>query len=128
MFNFFRRVRMSNIIRARVNNKLIYTLVNFETAKNMIDSNEVILIDVRSKKEYEFMHIKNAKNITVEEIQNGNMNFLKENKIMVYCSSGTRSKSAISALNKLGYTNIYIWEYASLTTFPYKNMLIYHSN
>ena len=128
MFNFFRKVRMNNIIRTRVNNKLIYTLVNFETAKKMIEGNEVILIDVRSKKEYEFMHIKNSKNITVEEIQNGKINFLRESKIMVYCSSGTRSKSAISALNKLGYANIYIWEYASLTTFPYKNMLIYHSN
>jgi len=128
MFNFFRRVRINNIIRARVNNKLIYTLVNFETAKKMIEYNEVILIDVRSKKEYDFMHIKNAQNITIEEIQNGKMSFSRENKIMVYCSSGTRSKTAISALNKLGYTNIYIWEYASLTTFPYKNMLIYHSN
>ena len=46
--------------------------------------------------------------------------------IMVYCSSGVRSKNAIEILNSLGYTNIYIWEYGALATFPYKNMLEYN--
>ena len=45
---------------------------------------------------------------------------------MVYCSSGSRSKTAIEILNSLGYLNIYIWEYGALATFPYKNMLEYN--
>ena len=128
MFNLFGRMKFGCFRRPRVYNKLIYTLVNFETAKKMIENHEIVLIDVRSKKEYDFMHIKEAINITSEEIQGGKIDFPKDSKIMVYCSSGTRSKTAISSLNRLGYTNIYIWEYASVTTFPYKNLIIYNKN
>ncbi len=94
----------------------------------MIESQEAILVDVRSKKEYDTMHIRNAINIPVEEIGNGEMQITPECKIIVYCATGTRSKTAISTLNRLGFNNIYIWEYASLATFPYKNMIIYNKN
>ena len=92
----------------------------------MIENNEAILIDVRDKNEYESMHIINAINISVDDIANGSIKFPKDSKIIVYCTSGTRSKKAIMLLNKQGYNKIYIWEYAALTTFPYKNMLIYN--
>ncbi len=103
-----------------------YKLVSFEQAKNMIETQEVILIDVRTESEYNLMHIKNAINIPVDtllnKISDGTID--KEKNIMVYCSSGARSKKAIQLLNKFGY-NIYIWEYAALATFPYRNMLVY---
>ena len=28
--------------------------------------------------------------------------------------------------NRKGFSNVYIWEYAALVTFPYKNMLVYN--
>ena len=43
--------------------------------------------------------------------------------IILYCSSGIRTKEAIMILNSMGYTNLYIWEYGSLSNFPYKDML-----
>ena len=105
---------------------LIYSLVPFEQAKNMIEENRVMLIDVRTPSEYEAMHITCAINIPVEELFQKMTPPEAGKGIMVYCSSGTRSKNAIQILNNLGYNNIYIWEYAALATFPYKNMLEYN--
>lgn len=126
MFNFFNILRRNRFCNFRNYNNMNYTLINFETAKHMIENNEVILIDVRDKKEYDSMHIINAINISVDDIANGSVKFPKDSKIIVYCTSGTRSKKAIMLLNKQGYNKIYIWEYAALTTFPYKNMLTYN--
>lgn len=126
MFNFFNKLKNNKFGNFRSCNRMNYVLVNFQTAKQMIENNEVILIDVRTKAEYDSMHIINSINIPIDSINSGNFNLPKDSKIMVYCSSGTRSKTAIMLLNKMGYDKIYIWEYAALTTFPYKNMLIYN--
>lgn len=122
MLNFFKR----NFLNNRTASKINYTLVGFEKAREMIENNEVVLVDVRTSKEYNQFHVLNAINIPVEDICNGNINIENNCKIMLYCATGTRSKTAIKQLNKLGYNNIYIWEYASLTTFPYKKLLIYN--
>lgn len=114
-----------NMRKSRNRNAFLYKLVNFEQAKNLIEENKIILLDVRSKNEYDIMHIKNAINIPVNEIENRIFTYGQNQAIMVYCTSGSRSKTAIQILNNLGYNNIYIWEYASLATFPYKNMLEY---
>ena len=63
-----------------------------------------------------------------KEIEKRIFTYNQTDPIMVYCSSGTRSKMAIQILNGLGYNNIYIWEYGALATFPYKNMLVYSEN
>ncbi|MEG2310530.1 MAG: rhodanese-like domain-containing protein [Clostridia bacterium] len=105
-----------------------YKLVSFETAKELILNLKVILLDVRTEKEFEIMHIKNAINIPVNEIEARIFTIAPEKNIMVYCSTGTRSKTAIQYLNNLGYNNIYIWEYSALATFPYKDMLVYRKN
>lgn len=119
MFNFQNRNRYRN-------NRYIYNLISFEQAKNMIENNQVTLLDVRTPNEYELMHIKGAINMPVADIEKKIFIYEQNAQIMVYCSSGVRSKNAIEILNSLGYTNIYIWEYGALATFPYKNMLEYN--
>jgi rhodanese-related sulfurtransferase len=94
----------------------------------MIENNQVTLIDVRTQNEYELMHIKSAINIPVADIEKKIFIYEQNSPLMLYCSSGVRSKKAIEILNSLGYGNIYIWEYGALATFPYKNMLEYNSN
>lgn len=121
--NVQRMYRKNRMIMSR--SMLNYKLVSFESAKNMIEKNEVLLIDVRSKEEYDIMHIKNSINIPVNEIESNIVLYPNTQNIMIYCSTGTRSKTAIKLLNMMGYANIYIWEYASLANFPYKNMLVY---
>lgn len=112
----------------RCANKYMYNLISFEQAKNMIENKKVVLLDVRTPSEYELMHILNAINIPVDEIEKKIFRYEQKEAIMIYCSSGARSKTALQILNSLGYTNIYIWEYGALATFPYKNMLVYNEN
>ena len=109
----------------RYRSSMNYKLIPIDQAKDMIEKNTVLLMDVRTSNEYDLMHIKNAINIPVNEIEQKILQVEQDKPLMVYCSSGARSKTAIQILNNLGYNNIYIWEYGALATFPYKNMLEY---
>ena len=119
--NLFRRYGFSNR-----NANCVYKLVSFEQAKEMIENEKALIIDVRTEGEYDLMHVQNAINIPVNEIEKRIFMYEQTQPIMVYCSSGSRSKNAIIILNRLGYNNIYIWEYGALANFPYKNMLVYN--
>ena len=69
----------------------------------------VTIIDVRSKQEYDEGHIHGAILIPEYEIKERIEEIVKnkEEKILVYCSSGTRSKIAQEELIKKGYKNVY---------------------
>ena len=67
-----------------------------------------ILLDVRTEEEYRQGHIGGSRNIPVEKIGNAvNLLHDKSAPIFVYCRSGQRSRKAVSALRKLGYTEVY---------------------
>lgn len=68
-----------------------------------------IVIDVRSPQEYREGHIDGAISIPEYEIKKKieNMVLDKDKNIVVYCSSGGRSKKAQKVLKKLGYQNVY---------------------
>ncbi|MDL2205628.1 rhodanese-like domain-containing protein [Eubacteriales bacterium OttesenSCG-928-N13] len=66
-----------------------------------------VLLDVRTKGEYLEGHIPGSINIDVGEI--GKADLYIENKaapVYVYCYSGSRSGMAVTALKKMGYTNV----------------------
>lgn len=67
-----------------------------------------ILLDVRSKNEYNIYHLPEAKNIDVNDLESVAESILedKDAEIIVYCQSGTRSKKALEILKGLGYTNV----------------------
>ncbi len=67
-----------------------------------------IIVDVRSKAEFESGHIDGSINIPVDSIAN-NLNKLKDkNKtIITCCASGMRSASAKSILKSSGYTQVF---------------------
>ena len=66
-----------------------------------------IILDVRSKAEYQSGHIKGSINIPVDTLNN-NLNKLKKDKpIITCCASGIRSASAKSILKANGYTQVY---------------------
>jgi rhodanese-related sulfurtransferase len=121
--NYNRSSFRNNIFRSR--SSFNYKLVTFEQARTMIENNKLLLIDVRTSEEYNLMHIKNALNIPLNVIEKEIIKYDINQDFMIYCTSGTRSKSAIQLLNNLGYNNIYIWEYAALSNFPYKDMIVY---
>ena len=77
-------------------------------AWSMIKSG-ALLIDVRTKKEFEEGHIKDAINIPFEETNNlmTAIGFDKRRPVVVYCRSGNRSGKAKTELDKRGYTNVF---------------------
>ena len=67
-----------------------------------------IVIDVRTKQEYDTQHIEGAINIKYDNILSGIRNYTSDNKkrIVLYCSNGSRSKIAYNLLISFGYTNV----------------------
>jgi len=67
-----------------------------------------IIVDVRSKGEFQGGHIKNALNIPVDSISS-NLSKLKnkDKAIITCCASGMRSGSAKSILKSKGYEKVY---------------------
>ncbi len=81
----------------------VHSLPNEEKSINsIIEKDNYIIVDVRTKEEYEESHIKGAINIPYDEI-NENIKLDKSKTIMVYCKSGTRSNIAYNTLISLGY-------------------------
>lgn len=88
---------------------LPYEQVTMEQAAEYMEYEEgYILLDVRTREEYDGGHIPGAVCIPHEEIKEKAEMLLpdKEQMIYVYCRSGNRSKQAAQALCDLGYTNI----------------------
>ena len=67
-----------------------------------------IIIDVRSKKEYESGHVKDCINIPHYEIGEKINEYVKDKNapINLYCAAGSRASAAKSTLVSLGYTNV----------------------
>ncbi len=68
-----------------------------------------IIIDVRSSQEYEEGHLNGAISLPEYEIKQKAKKEIpnKQNEIIVYCSTGHRSKKAQQELWEMGYGNVY---------------------
>ena len=78
--------------------------------RNMLDDEkDVVLIDVRTKAEYEQQHLSKAINIPNENIKDikNYEEITKDTKIIVYCKSGSRSSNSANELINMGYKNVY---------------------
>lgn len=98
-----------------------YQPITQEEAKEMMDTQEVIILDVREQDEYDSSHIPGAVLLPVGTIDKDTAAKVipeKDSMVLVYCHSGNRSKSASSTLAELGYTNIY--EFGGINTWPYE--------
>lgn len=86
----------------------MYKNISFEQAKQILDNEQVLLLDVRTDEEFVTGHITNAINIPVQELED-RLDELKdkEQKILIYCKSGRRSAIACEILEEYGYTNLY---------------------
>lgn len=98
-----------------------YQQISQEEAKEMMDTQEVIILDVREQDEYDSGHIPNAVLLPVGTIDENTAAAVipeKDSTVLVYCRSGNRSKTASVTLAELGYTNIY--EFGGIKTWPYE--------
>ena len=98
-----------------------YQPISQEEAKEMMDTQDVIILDVREQDEYDSGHIPGAVLLpvgTIDEETAAEVIPEKDSTVLVYCRSGNRSKTASFALAELGYTNIY--EFGGINTWPYE--------
>ena len=98
--------RIKRIFYRSMSNKEI----SYCQAKQMLTQNpNAILLDVRSKQEYEEGHLSGSIPLCLYDIckQANKMLPNKEQIIITYCSSGSRSKEAQEILETMGYENVY---------------------
>ena len=81
--------------------------IKLELIKEEIKKGSIV-VDVRTKQEYDTKHIEGSINITYDNILSGIRNYTdnKNKRIILYCSNGSRSKIAHNLLTGFGYINV----------------------
>ena len=84
--------------------------VSAEEAYTLINENkELVILDVRTKDEFDGGHIPGAKLVPVQilPMKLSELDEYKEKPVLVYCASGGRSPRAVDTLVNNDFTNIY---------------------
>lgn len=83
--------------------------ISYQKLQEIMKKNKnAILLDVRSKQEFQEGHLEGSINIPLYEIDKQLYKLPdKQCTIIIYCASGHRSKQAKEKLEKLGYENVY---------------------
>lgn len=104
------------------NKNTFYTISAQEAKKRMDSGRPVVIVDVRTKSEYDERHIPNAVLIPNETIGSERPAALPDlnAEILVYCRSGARSRAASQKLANLGYTAIY--NFGGIMDWPYETV------
>ena len=100
-----------------------YKKITSGEAKEKMDSlKNVIILDVRTKEEYDQGHISGALLLPNTDIAKKAADALpdKDVPILVYCRSGNRSKSASEDLISMGYTQVY--DFGGIIDWPYETV------
>ncbi len=95
-------------------------LITAEDAKTLIGKPDVVLVDVRTQGEYNSGHIKGAVLLPLPQVSVDSEKALgsKDNTIIVYCQSGSRSKLAAMMLQRKGYETVY--DLGGINRWPYE--------
>lgn len=93
---------------AESNSAVTYKQIPQNIAKEIMDTHDdIIILDVRTKKEFDSGHIKGAICIPVETIDKALKELPNKNQtILIYCRSGRRSRLGAQKLVELGYTDV----------------------
>ena len=98
-----------------------YQQISQEEAKEMMDTQDVIILDVREQDEYDSGHIPGAVLLpvnSIDETRAAQVIPTKDTTVLVYCRSGNRSRTASARLAGLGYTQVY--EFGGIRDWPYE--------
>ena len=86
-----------------------YKNVNVQQFENFKTAKEKTLLDVRTPKEFQDGHIKDAKNLNYfDKSFKSELEKLDKNiPVYVYCRSGGRSGKAMQMMKEMGFTTVY---------------------
>jgi len=85
-----------------------YTSLSVDEAEEKIKEDEnVLIIDVRNRDEFNVDHIRRAKNIPFDQLEKRMGKLPRDKDIMVYCQTGSLSVRAVRKLEVAGFTRLY---------------------
>lgn len=94
-----------------------YQKITAEEAKEMMEHQDVIIIDVREEHEYISGHIPGSLLYPLNNIDKDHITIDKNKVLLVYCRSGRRSQKAAMKFVKLGYKHVY--DFGGIIDWPY---------
>ena len=97
-----------------------YTMISPIEAKEMMNTETCVVLDVRRLDEFITGHIKGAICLDNDDISTENPDVLPyyNTNILIYCRTGRRSKESAQKLINMGYTNVY--EFGGIFDWPYE--------
>ena len=103
---------MANVLKNKIRDHLLRknNQITYVEAKELMQENpSTILLDVRSKQEYDEYHLEGALCIPLYELPIKIENIIenKQQVMIVYCQSCMRSQKAVQILERMGYENLY---------------------
>lgn len=83
--------------------------ISIAEAKKLISTTRVVIVDVRDRDEYIKNNLRNSINIPVVNLKRDIRKVVnnRNERIIVYCSTGERSAAACQILAEKGYKNVY---------------------
>ncbi len=86
---------------------MAFTQISVEDAKQILEQEDTIIIDIRDDASYKAGHIPGAQHITNDNVET----FIKtadlDNPVIVYCYHGNSSQGAADFLSQQGFNTVY---------------------
>lgn len=79
------------------------TAVDVVEAHRLMDQDEAVLVDVRTKEEWKQGHVEGAVHISLPSLENQLRRIPTDKPVLVICRSGSRSARAVSLLRRAGF-------------------------
>ncbi|AEL71633.1 rhodanese-like domain protein [Yersinia pestis PY-66] len=79
-------------------------------ATRLINKEDAVVVDIRTREDYRKGHIANSINLIPSDIKNGNLGELEKHKtqpIIVVCAMGTTSRASADMLSKAGFERVF---------------------
>ena len=107
-------VERKPVARDSIVNGRLYVDMSAEDSERLLEelngaSQAIVVVDVRTPKEYAAKHLPGARLVPFEELDARYRHEIPDtvDKVLVYCAGGDRSRLACDFLGRQGYTNIY---------------------
>ncbi|MGC2518517.1 MAG: rhodanese-like domain-containing protein [Burkholderiales bacterium] len=83
--------------------------VSTQEATLMINRQDALVLDVREPAEFEKGHVIGARNVPLSQLEGrvGDLEKHKAKPVIVICASGNRSRSALGAMRRLGFQQVF---------------------
>lgn len=108
-----RKIRSSSLMGLTVMHKIGFFEYNSSKVKKIIDlcknDSDLIILDIRTPTEFKDGHLENAQNIDFygQNFSSQINNLPKHRPIVLYCRSGSRSSSAFTMMQGMGFAVVY---------------------